>query len=70
MVIIACSRSYIQLSPQLNSGADSQSGGNSSEMFLLCATNCPWELDSAFIRRFQKRIYIPLPSRYIDICVL
>ncbi|KAK3747046.1 hypothetical protein QZH41_017817 [Actinostola sp. cb2023] len=31
--------------------------------FLLCATNCPWELDSAFLRRFQKRIYIPLPEK-------
>ncbi|EDO31428.1 predicted protein [Nematostella vectensis] len=35
----------------------------SGQYFLLCATNCPWELDSAFIRRFQKRIYIPLPEQ-------
>lgn len=35
-------------------------------LFLLCATNCPWDLDSAFLRRFQKRIYIPLP----DECVI
>ena len=34
-----------------------------SNIFLLCATNCPWELDSAFLRRFQKRAYIPLPDR-------
>ncbi|XP_068083862.1 vacuolar protein sorting-associated protein 4B-like [Anabrus simplex] len=32
-------------------------------IFLLCATNCPWELDSAFLRRFQRRIYISLPDR-------
>lgn len=38
-------------------------GGGGGRMFLLCATNCPWELDGAFIRRFQKRIYVPLPSR-------
>ena len=32
-------------------------------VFLLGATNCPWELDSAFLRRFQKRAYVPLPDR-------
>jgi len=36
---------------------------NNSSIFLLCATNCPWELDSAFLRRFQKRAYVPLPDR-------
>jgi len=35
-----------------------------SHLFLLCATNCPWELDSAFLRRFQKRVHIPLPDRF------
>ncbi|RUS90376.1 hypothetical protein EGW08_001871, partial [Elysia chlorotica] len=34
-----------------------------TSLFLLCATNCPWDLDKAFLRRFQKRIYIPLPDR-------
>ena len=42
-------------------GADNSS--LSDKIFLLCATNCPWELDSAFLRRFQKRIYIPLPNK-------
>ena len=42
-------------------GATASTGTNN--LFLLCATNCPWELDSAFLRRFQKRIYIPLPDR-------
>ena len=37
--------------------------GDNRNIFLLCATNCPWELDSAFIRRFQRRIYVPLPDK-------
>ncbi|KAJ8937303.1 hypothetical protein NQ314_011942 [Rhamnusium bicolor] len=35
---------------------------DNKNMFLICATNCPWDLDTAFLRRFQKRIYIPLPN--------
>ncbi|GFN95709.1 katanin p60 ATPase-containing subunit [Plakobranchus ocellatus] len=34
-----------------------------TNVFLLCATNCPWDLDKAFLRRFQKRIFIPLPNK-------
>jgi len=36
---------------------------NKTEIFFLCATNCPWELDTAFLRRFEKRIFITLPDR-------
>jgi vacuolar protein-sorting-associated protein 4 len=37
--------------------------GNSSEGILVMgATNTPWELDEAFRRRFQKRVYIHLPD--------
>jgi vacuolar protein-sorting-associated protein 4 len=34
------------------------------QIFLMCATNCPWDIDSAFLRRFHKRIYVPLPKQY------
>ena len=44
------------------------SAGVGNSLFLLCATNCPWELDPAFLRRFQKRIYIPLPNRCVCMC--
>jgi len=30
---------------------------------LIAATNMPWTLDSAFLRRFQKKIHIPLPDK-------
>lgn len=32
-------------------------------VLVLGATNLPWTLDSAIRRRFQKRVYIPLPNR-------
>lgn len=32
-------------------------------LFVIGATNKPWRLDEAFLRRFQKRIYIPLPDK-------
>lgn len=35
----------------------------SSDGTLIGATNIPWELDKAIRRRFEKRIYIPLPER-------
>jgi vacuolar protein-sorting-associated protein 4 len=36
--------------------------GHMSRVYVVGATNRPWDLDEAFIRRFQKRIYVPLPS--------
>ena len=31
-------------------------------VYVIGATNKPWALDEPFIRRFQKRIYVPLPD--------
>ncbi|XP_061681849.1 vacuolar protein sorting-associated protein 4B-like isoform X1 [Syngnathoides biaculeatus] len=41
-----------------------QGVGNDNEgILVLGATNIPWTLDSAIRRRFEKRIYIPLPEQ-------
>lgn len=33
-----------------------------SHVYVMGATNKPWVLDQPFIRRFQKRIFVPLPN--------
>lgn len=46
----------------LNSSDDENSITNGMAVYVISSTNRPWDLDKAFFRRFEKRIYIPLPD--------
>ena len=36
--------------------------GKNIQLYVIGATNKPWSLDHPFLRRFQKRIYVSLPT--------
>ncbi len=39
-----------------------QDKGKHTHLYTIGATNKPWALDWPFLRRFEKRIYVPLPN--------
>ncbi|XP_063239625.1 katanin p60 ATPase-containing subunit A-like 1 isoform X2 [Bacillus rossius redtenbacheri] len=41
---------------------DGLSSSEDKVITVLGATNHPWDVDEAFRRRFEKRVYIPLPN--------
>jgi vacuolar protein-sorting-associated protein 4 len=47
---------------QLLSSMEGLSTGKGDRVVTIGATNVPWDIDSAFRRRFQRRIYVSLPS--------
>ena len=45
-------------------GVESYGKGTDNILFLICATNKPWDIDSAFLRpgRFGTKVYVGLPD--------
>ena len=41
---------------------DGMMSRSNGRVFVLAASNLPWELDPAVLRRFEKRLYVPLPG--------
>ena len=43
---------------------------SSDQVFVLAATNLPWELDMALLRRLEKRVLVPYPSAEARMTIL
>ncbi|MHA1369241.1 MAG: AAA family ATPase, partial [Promethearchaeota archaeon] len=52
-----------RLKTQLMQEMQGMKTSSKHRILILGATNIPWDLDTAFLRRFEKRIYIPLPDQ-------
>ncbi|XP_033609435.1 katanin p60 ATPase-containing subunit A-like 1, partial [Cryptotermes secundus] len=57
----ASKRMQSELLTQMD-GVPSNSDDHGKIVMVLAATSIPWNIDTAFRRRFEKRIYIPLPN--------
>jgi SpoVK/Ycf46/Vps4 family AAA+-type ATPase len=47
---------------QMDGIANVEVDERSSSMLVLACTNCPWDVDSAVLRRFPRRLFVPLPD--------
>jgi SpoVK/Ycf46/Vps4 family AAA+-type ATPase len=47
---------------QMDGISTNDNEGSGRRVLLIACTNCPWDVDSAVLRRFPRRIYVPLPD--------
>lgn len=45
-------------------------GSDSDGIVIICATNLPWEIDDAVLRRIRQKIYVPLPDKNARLQIL
>jgi len=42
---------------------NNNTNNNHTSVLMIACTNCPWDVDSAVLRRFSRRIFVPLPDK-------
>ena len=48
---------------QMDGVVQGDAPSDGKHVLVISCTNCPWDVDSAVLRRFPRRIYIPLPDK-------
>lgn len=56
------SSGFRRLKTQLLQEIQGVKGHGDKLVTILAATNRPWDIDSAFLRRLERKIYVPLPD--------
>lgn len=53
----------MQMDGLRSSVGSGSSTASQPQVFVMAASNLPWDLDMAVLRRLEKRVLVPLPSK-------